>query len=224
MQQPKQQRDRIAPETRPAAANRTPAYDARFRRLLCAQDWAALPEAVRARFSKRIEASATVTYRGIIREIRFSRAGWLFAQACRLIGGPLPLYRDKACAAVVTVSEDIASGGQCWSRAYSHAHGFPQVIHSAKRFAGPTGLEEYLGRGIGMALRVTALPDGLEFSSDHYFVRLGKWQIRLPRWLEPGHTIVRHQDLGGGAFSFSLALHHPLLGELIYQEGKFHDD
>ena len=156
--------------------------------------------------------------------MRFSRLGWVFAQICRLIGGPLPLHRDKAQAAVVTVSEDISSGGQCWTRAYSHANGFPQVIHSAKRFAGPTGLEEYLGRGIGMALNVHALDDGLEFASDHYFIRLAKWRVRLPSWLEPGCTIVRHKDLGEGAFSFSLALGHPLLGELIYQEGSFHDD
>lgn len=223
MAQINQQSDWQSPQFKTLSRKSTLPYDARFRRLLSAEDWAGLPKAVQARFSKRIMADATATYRGTIREIRFSRMGWVLAQVCRLIGGPLPLHRDKSLAAVVTVSEDIASGGQCWTRAYSHAHGFPQVIHSAKRFAGPTGLEEYLGCGIGMALKVRAVPDGLEFASDHYFVRFGKWQMRIPKWLEPGRTIVRHQDLGQSAFSFSLALNHPVLGELVYQEGKFQD-
>ena len=79
--------------------------------------------------------------------------------------------RKPAARALVSVSEESSSGGQCWTRIYARPGHFPQVIHSAKRFCGPTGLEEYLGRGLGMALRVQALDDGIAFVSDHYFLR-----------------------------------------------------
>lgn len=198
-------------------------YDTRFRRLVGEVDWASLPDAVRRRFSKRLSQAQVALYAGEVEEIRFSRVGWLLAQLCRVIGAPLPLHRDRGVAATVSVSEDGASGGQCWTQIYTRTRGFPQAIHSAKRFAGPTGLEEYLGRGLGMALRVAVVDGGLEFRSDHYFVALGTWHLRLPHWMGPGRTIVRHIDRGQGAFEFSLSLRHPLLGVLVHQVGGFRD-
>lgn len=206
-----------------AAPQEGKAYDARFRALVGEADWRRLPEAVRARFSKRLASARVAIYPGVIEEVRFSRAGWLLAQLCRLIGAPLPLHRDKGVPATVSVSEDGNSGGQCWTRIYGRRHGFPQVIHSVKRFAGRSGLEEYLGRGIGMALKVVALDDGLEFRSDHYFLDIGRLRLRLPHWMGPGRTVVRHCDLGEAHFEFSLELVHPLLGELVYQSGVFRD-
>ena len=199
------------------------AYDTRFRALVGEAAWRNLPAAVQKRFSKRLGQARLAIYSGVIEQVRFSRAGWLLAQSCRAIGAPLPLYRDIHVPATVSVSEDGDSGGQCWTRIYCRKHGFPQVIHSAKRFAGKSGLEEYLGRGVGMALKVVAMDDGLEFRSDHYFLDIGRIRLRLPHWIGPGRTVVRHKDLGGGRFQFSLQLVHPLLGELVYQSGEFRD-
>lgn len=197
--------------------------DLRFRRLIGRAAWDGLPEAVRRRFSKRLAGESVALYRGRVVRSEFSSLGWLFAQALRLVGAPLPISRDTDVPAVVSVSEDGASGGQLWSRLYGRRRGFPQVIHSAKRFAGPTGLEEYVGRGIGMALRVEPLKDGLRFASDHYFLSIGKRRFRLPLWLEPGRTAVEHHDLGHGCFLFRLSLRHPLFGRLVEQHALFHD-
>lgn len=198
--------------------------DCRFRRLVPAADWDALPADVRRRFSKRLAGRAVATYSGEIVWTRLSRPGWLLAQLCRLIGAPLPTGASGPAPAAVAVSEDRASGGQCWTRLYGRARGYPQVIHSAKSFAGPTGLEEHIGGGFGMALTVRAEADALIFMSDHYF-----WQpaagirLRLPRWLAPGTTVVTHQHLGSGRFAFDLKVTHPLLGEIVNQHALFRD-
>ena len=197
--------------------------DLRFRRLIGRGAWDALPAAVQERFSKRLSGVAVALYRGRVVRTEQSAAGWLLAQALRLIGAPLPLSRDEDVPAVVCVSEDAVAGGQVWSRMYGRRRGFPQVIHSAKRFAGVTGLEEYVGRGIGMALRVEPLADGLRFVSDHYFVMVGQWRWRMPRWAAPGRTIVEHHDLGGGRFAFDLELRHPWFGLMVAQHALFDD-
>lgn len=208
---------------RPPAA---PLGDLRFSRLLGPDGWTVLPPAVRRRFGERVAAGASVTYTGRIVETRMSRVGRLLAQATRLIGAPLPLDRDGPDAgrpAVVVVTEDAASGGQNWTRIYARTRGFPQVVHSAKRFAGPTGLEEYVGRGVGMALALSVEDGALLFRSAHCFVTLFGRRLRLPRWLAPGRMTIGHRDLGRGRFAFTLDLVHPSLGELIHQTIIFDD-
>lgn len=194
--------------------------DLRFRTLVGEAAWASLPEAVRERFGKSV-AGRVVIYGGEIVECRMSRAGWLLAQIVRLVGAPLPLSRDTFVPSVVTVSEDVEAGGQFWTRMYGRRRGFPQVIHSSKRFAGPTGLEEYIGRGLGIALRVEVGNGALHFLSDHYFVKIGRRRLRLPRWLSPGALTVSHIDCNHGWFAFRLDLGHPWFGELISQTAMF---
>jgi Domain of unknown function (DUF4166) len=197
--------------------------DLRFRKLLGHNGWHQLPAAVRARFSKRLSGTKAAVYTGEIMETRMSRIGWLFAQIARLIGAPLPVSRDVNVPAVVSVTEDEASGGQLWTRMYGKHNGFPQVIHSAKRFDGTTGLEEYIGSGIGMALTVDADETTLYFRSAHYFLIVSGLRMQLPRFLSPGQTTVSHIDLGHGAFAFVLDLTHPWFGEMIHQIVYFKD-
>ena len=197
--------------------------DLRFRQLLGHAAWAGLPARVRERFGKRLGAGASANYAGQVLSCRMTRAGWLLAQACRLIGAPLPLDRVGGTAAVVSVTEDGRSGGQVWTRVYARPAAFPQVIHSAKRFAGPTGLEEYLGAGFGIALRVSALAQGIRFASDHYFLCLAGRRLRLPAWMAPGRLTIDHVDCGAGAFTFTLTLTHRLLGQVMCQHSLFHD-
>ena len=199
------------------------AQDDPFRRLLGAEHWAALPDAVRRRFARKLVAGACVTYVGEVVECRMSRLGWLLANLARLVGAPLPLHRDIGVPASVSVTADLAGGGQFWTRQYGRRAGFPQVIFSAKRFAGPTGIEEYLGLGFGIALRLVSDRGALWFLGDHYFLAIGRLRLRFPRWLSPGRLSAGHVDCGGGRFVFTLDLVHPLAGELIHQAAIFAD-
>ncbi|WP_428640961.1 DUF4166 domain-containing protein, partial [Roseibium sp.] len=120
--------------------------DRRFRDLLGEAAWSTLPLSVRRRFGKRLSGGASVVYQGLVVTMRMNLAGFALAQLARVVGGPLPHdLSSLGQPAVVSVTEDIAGDGQFWMRQYGRASGFPQVIHSSKRFDGPTGIEEYIG-------------------------------------------------------------------------------
>lgn len=197
--------------------------DHRFRALLSDGDWGRLPLAVWRRFSKRLAGGRTIVYVGEVEDVFHSRAGWWLAQAARLFGGPLPTGTETRVPMIVTVTEDAAGGGQVWTRICARSHGFPQVIHSAKRFEGPTGLEEYIGCGVSMALRLSVEHEGLCFRSAGYFLCLGSLRVPLPERFSPGALTVSHTDLGGGTFRFKLELVHPRLGFLLRQSVLFRE-
>jgi hypothetical protein len=195
--------------------------DLRFRALLSDEDWGRLPVAIWRRFSKRLGDGKTVVYVGEVDDAGFSRVGWWVAQIGRVIGGPLPTGCATGVPIIVTVTEDAASGGQIWTRICARRDGFPQVIHSAKRFAGPTGLEEYVGFGISMALWISVENEALCFRSAGYALQLGRFRLPLPEWLTPGELKVTHAGLGGGTFRFTLQVVHPRFGMLVRQSAVF---
>jgi hypothetical protein len=197
--------------------------DLRYRALLTEADWCRLPLPIRRRFSKRLAGGETAVYVGEVVEARFGGIGWWFAQMARLIGGPLPTGTDTHVPIIVTVTEDVATGGQVWTRICARREGFPQVIHSSKRFSGPTGLEEYVGFGICMALRIVVDGQTLLFRSAGYFLQFGRRRLRLPAFLTPGVLTVSHADLGGGEFQFELEIVHPRFGMLIRQSAVFRE-
>lgn len=197
--------------------------DLRFRALLSSPDWAALPTPIRRRFSKRVAGGETAVYSGEVEYTHLSRIGWLFAQAARLCGGPLPLSRQSGVPAVVSVTEDMATGGQIWTRLYARRSGFPQIIHSSKRFAGSTGLEEYVGLGVGMELTVHVEEGALLFRSARYFFRIGRIGFHLPSWLTPGALTVTHAELGEGRFVFTLDVVHAVFGQIVHQRAVFRE-
>lgn len=213
----------IRPTPPRPAPHSEPLGDLRFRQLLGPAAWRILPAAIRERFSKRLRDGATVIYVGRTTAMHMSRAGYLLAQAARLIGGPLPVSRDVDVPSVVTVTEDCATGGQIWTRLYAHRKGFPQVIHSSKRFAGPTGIEEHVGCGIGMTLDLTADEKALTFRSHRYFVEFGRLRLYIPRWLAPGNLTIGHHEIDSQRFAFTLDLVHPLFGRLIHQRAEFEE-
>lgn len=198
--------------------------DDRFRRLLGQAAWTRLPKAIQRRFGKRLSGDQSLAYQGRVTHMHMNFAGRILAFAMRAIGAPLPFDPSSVGrAAVVTVTEDAAAQGQFWVRQYGRSSGFPQMVSSSKRFGGPTGLEEYIGYGIGIALRLEATDTALVFNSDGYFLKLGNRRLALPAWISPGHLVIRHEELGKDQFLFSLALTHPLLGSVIVQDAVFHD-
>ena len=197
--------------------------DHRFHDLIPGEDWGRLPLAIWRRFSKRFADGETVVYVGEVEEASSSRIGWWLAQLARIIGGPLPTGTEARVPMVVTVTEDAASHGQIWTRICARSDGFPQVIHSAKRFAGPTGLEEYVGHGVSMALRISVEHEALVFRSVGYALQVGWLRLPLPPWLTPGDLTVTHSDLGGGTFRFTLEIVHPRFGMLIRQSAVFRE-
>lgn len=201
-----------------------PTVDRRFSDLLGRKNWLKLPPAIRRRFGKRVRGGASVAYQGVVTRMRMNWSGRLLATAARLIGAPLPY--DLSCVgkpAVVTVTEDIAGNGQFWIRQYGRQSGFPQMIHSSKRFSGPTGLEEYIGYGIGVALNVVAEENAILFKSDHYFVSFLGRRFRVPEPIAPGALEIGHHELGGGKFRFSMRLSHRFLGQVLSQDAEFED-
>ena len=116
--------------------------DLRFRALLSDEEWCSLPPPVRRRFSKRLAGGRTAVYAGEVLATRMNRAGWCLAQLARLIGGPLPLSCDANMPSVVTVTEDMATGGQIWTRLYARRrrlsadHPFLQALCRSDRHRG----------------------------------------------------------------------------------------
>jgi hypothetical protein len=197
--------------------------DLRFRALISDHDWAALPLSVRRRFSRRVAAGKAVVYVGEILETRINRAGWLLVQAARLIGAPFPLCRDTHVPSVVSVTEDTASGGQHWTMLYARRRRFPQIVHSLKRFSGPTGLEDRVRHGVGVTLVMSVEDDALVFRSRQYFVDLLGTRLWLPSWLTPGALTVTHAECADGRFSFTLDVVHARFGLLIRQMALFRE-
>ena len=202
---------------------RPPSDDGRFRRLLPPGAWDALPRAVQARFSRRVEPGQMRIFVGRVVSTHHSWLGLLVAHMARLVGAPLPHAREATGPSTVVVTESPRLGGQVWTRTYTRADGFPQTINSVKRFAGPTGLEEYLGAGLAMRLRLRVDGRALLFESAGYDLLVGRRRIPLPAFVSPGRCIVAHHDEGGGHFAFELALDHPWFGRLVHQIARFEE-
>jgi hypothetical protein len=194
-----------------------------FADLLTPAEWRRLPSAIRRRFANSFAAGQTICYRGYVVETRLSPLGWLLAQLTRIIGAPLPLNEETGMATVV-VTDHPGNQGQVWSRLYHRTQGLPQAIHSVKRFSGPTGLEEYLGFGLSVALELKTTELALSFIGRDYFFSVAGLRFKIPDWLSPGRLTVVHLQEYGDHFSFSLQLEHPRFGCLVYQLARFVDE
>ncbi|HEY4644889.1 MAG TPA: DUF4166 domain-containing protein [Steroidobacteraceae bacterium] len=208
---------------RPSLPRSREVEDARFRNLLDPEEWSRLPSPIQRRFTHALADGESSAFLGEVAETRLSLFGRLISCVLLLFGAPLPLQPAQRTSAAVIVTEDHASGGQLWTRIYGRIGRFPQVIHSAKCFSGPTGLEERVGGGLGMALTVHVEHRALVFRSAWYFLRVLGLTLRVPSMLSPGRLEVVHREERDGCFSFTLTIHHPLFGEVVRQAAFFKD-
>lgn len=202
-----------------------------FEDLLRPAAWARLPSAIQTRFAGHVAMGQNRLYSGKIITTHLTFWGQVLAHLLIPFGAPLPLDETQGGeAAIVAVTADHTQKGedaQVWTRQYSRGRGFPQTIHSTKRFGGPTGLEERLGPGlgqcIGISLTLEANEAALHFISAGYFIWLWGNRLFLPKWLEPGLMVVSHEMVGPHQFIFRLKLTHPKLGLLVEQACLFND-
>ncbi len=191
-----------------------------FERLLGPAAWGRLPAAVQRRFGPHAAAQELV-YRGRM-HVEATLAGRLFAQVCRLIGTPLAPWTGDDVPVDVDVHQD-RRGGLTWARTYRFAGHRPILVSSTKLMDARGDLLEVVRGGLGMALDVAEANGALHFHSRCYFIELLGLRLHIPDLVTPGRAHVVHEDLGGGAFRFTLAFHHPWLGRTLHQDGVFHD-
>ncbi len=220
------QTSRSAPCTpRPFPSVPSEARDSRlpsgFRRLLGEAAWRRLHPEVRRRFAG--EPERTLTYAGFMAEIRLSPLGWLFAQACRLIGTPLAPNPGRDVPVLARVYRDEKRGGTAWERFYCYPGRAPVRVSSTKVHDAEAGLLEVVNGGLGMYLRLGERGAALTFESRGYFWQLFGRRLPLPGLLTPGRTLVTHATADGGSFRFTLEMRHPVFGETVYQTGLFRE-
>jgi hypothetical protein len=176
--------------------------------------WDDLPPSLRRRFAP---GHGPARYAGTM---RFERNcfGAVFAWLVKPLGAPLPVAR--AADTPVEVRVQARGAGVVWAR-YFGAQG---VVRSVKT-AGPDGsVLERTDGGLGMVLRVTVEAGALVFTSQRFFLAVGRWRLKLPGWLTPGQCRVEHRAIDATRFVYALTMRSALWGETFRQIGIFSDD
>ncbi len=194
-----------------------------FSKLLPTRDWLSLPPAIRRRFASPLKPNESALYHGHVIETKISAIGLIIAHCARFFGSPLPFERGATKVATVRVTASANKSGQCWTRLYERQGKFPHVSHSFKRFAGKTGLEEYMGYGLGIGLKMHVEESALVFQSAFYFIQFLGQKITIPSAFFIGTIKLIHKEKTPTSFSITFQLKHPLFGLLIHQKIFFHD-
>jgi len=206
---------RILP--RPLAGDLTGSTRHGLKKVLGAAAWQRLPDAVRERFS---EDAPNATYAGAYELVRASLFGRLIAWLAVLFGTPVAPRVGRNVAACVKVR--ARGDGVDWIRAYLWEDGRTHIVKSTKLVTPDGRLIEKLPAGLCMALDTYEERGVLHFVSRGYYIDHGLGvKLWLPAFLTPGVTHVEHIDLGHGWFRFTMAVTHPLFGEVYFQTGRF---
>lgn len=196
--------------------------DKSYQEILGAAAWNRLKPEVRQRFSMKPRRGRPIRYSGTMSKVELSFTGWLFAQACRLIGTPLAPWRGTNVPMSIDLVPDEKLHGVVWKRQYHFSPSRSFTVRSTKCKGGNGEFIEHIGRGFSMRLRLSELNGKLVFTSIAYEIAIRGRTVRIPSLLTPGKTTVTHEQLTGDRFRFTLSVDHPLLGRTIYQDGEFY--
>jgi hypothetical protein len=101
-------------------------------------------------------------------------------------------------------------------------------LEESEALRGPSHQAQHQRVAHGLPLDVFERNGGLHFVSRGYYFDLGirrngrHSRVPLPAWLSAGTTHVEHVDeSASGWFRFTMAVTHPVFGELFYQTGRF---
>lgn len=196
--------------------------DESYREILGTEAWNRLKPEVKQRFSAKPRRGRAIRYNGKMKTVELSFTGWLFAQACRLIGTPLAPWRGTNVPMTIDLIPDDRLHGIAWKRRYQFSQSKSFTVRSTKCKGRKREFIEHIGRGFSMRLKLSELDGNLIFTSVAYELAIRGWALRIPSLLTPGITTVTHAQLTGDRFRFTLSVDHPLLGRTIYQDGEFY--
>lgn len=194
--------------------------------LLGPRGWFRLPLAVRNRFATPVRTGQAITYHGTMHEVRASRAGKLMAWFARFAGAPVAHLTGSEIPCEVKLYHDSKRGGTVWERVYHFAGKTIHARTTKKAGSDGTSLEcfgSFMGFGSGMILDIFEADAALHFVSRAFFIQLFGLRMALPAIFNPGQLVVTHRDKGQGSFQFLMVVTHPKLGEVLFQDGTFHD-
>ena len=187
--------------------------------LLGVKSWSKLHPDIQQRFG--LNAKQAVTYKGVMKHVKASRMGRLFAQICQLIGTPLALHTGENVPVEVNVYPSKSKNGMNWDRFYSFEKQPVNRVKSTKCLLPEGGLVELVGAGFGMKLEVSERGGALCFESTEFFWQYKNFKLTIPDVLSPGKTLVSQKALANGQFEFSLQVEHLWLGRVFEQVGVF---
>ena len=161
-----------------------------------------------------------MTYAGAFEIVRASVLGRLFAWLGVLFGRPVAPRVGNDVEARVHRAPPRARRGL--DSRISLGRRRRDVVRSTKVVAADARLIEKLPARLCMPLLTYEERGALHFVSRGYYFDLGfGLKLRLPGFFTPGVTHVEHIDLGHGWFRFTMAVTHPVFGEMFFQTGRF---